>query len=559
MKWGLLALVMAWSFLGCSRELELSGKPGVDETSNGVAILVSDSIGHPVMGARLQVRTCNFVPQPGLQQASRPLDTFTNKFGMAYLDSIPQESWCIQVKSGGQGALVRLDSGSRGVIEDTVHLQKMGSVLGRVSLPPGVKIAWVQVLGLDMAVETDGEGFFRLDSLPPGEISLRAVVPASDSLLGSVEVTVASGVLSDSISLLPPAETALTFMFGARVSLNTRSSGISLAQGVGNFPLLLRLEGANFPREASFGGTDLRVLDLQEKELPFEIVSWDSIGLRALIWVGLDSVLANDSTQGLLLRWGRVLTLPHSSSQATFDTAQGWSGVWHLQRGFLDSARELRTPDATGAGHHALIQGAGNWGSDGPISGGMIFAGVESGLSIFAPNVEFGVRDITLELWVRFDAPGTFLRRSDLSNGWNHRERELFLGDLKYGVNGVGWHPDFLGWGNPNVYMTCSLAVDSAKWTHLAMRRTVNDSLYGQAKWFMDGTPVPTSSALALLEGDGPLDSIYVGTWQDSARAFHGSMEELRISRVARSDDWIRLSAISQSGAIAWITVQRIK
>ena len=268
---------------------------------------------------------------------------------------------------------------------------------------------------------------------------------------------------------------------------------------------------------------------------------------------------ANDSTQALTLRWGNRLAAARSQPSAVFDTADGWDLVWHLSSTTRDTLQRARIPDATAYGNDGVLGGYPEW-MEGPNGSNLYFDGSYSVVAGAAPNVELGQRSFTMELWVNTGVIGAFIfNRAHSDASWNHRMKMIPLGRPNFPLAKIDWYPSFLGWGNPNVYATCSTKVDSARWVHLTVRRTMaagSDS--GLVQWYLNGVPTTSNASIGYLEADDPTDSIYLGkqAW-DSPRKFRGGMAEFRISHVAQSDSWIRLSTLNQAVATPWIQVRR--
>lgn len=119
------------------------------------------------------------------------------------------------------------------------------------------------------------------------------------------------------------------------LTINTSASGgANVAGTVTNFPLLVRLTnasaatGANLLTEAMAGGADVRFTDSTGMNpLSYQIESWTSTS--AAIWVKVPAVAGNASTR-IRMYWGKSGSTSLSSAAAVFDTADGYTGVWHL-------------------------------------------------------------------------------------------------------------------------------------------------------------------------------------------------------------------------------------
>jgi hypothetical protein len=88
-----------------------------------------------------------------------------------------------------------------------------------------------------------------------------------------------------------------------RLYLNTTSAGAGVAGNVDDFPVLVRLTADDFDFSRT-SGADIRFSDMKGKRLRFEVERWDSAAARAEIWVRVDRVQGNSSSQFITLHWG---------------------------------------------------------------------------------------------------------------------------------------------------------------------------------------------------------------------------------------------------------------
>jgi hypothetical protein len=115
------------------------------------------------------------------------------------------------------------------------------------------------------------------------------------------------------------------------IVLNTAQDGAGILSDVFNFPVLIRLNSNNFNFKLSKNnGTDLQFTRQDRITLPFEVERWDATGEKAEIWVNVDTIYANNSTQSIRLSWGNTEQSGLSDNYVVFDTTAGYQGVWHL-------------------------------------------------------------------------------------------------------------------------------------------------------------------------------------------------------------------------------------
>src|SRR5690606_2609268 len=101
---------------------------------------------------------------------------------------------------------------------------------------------------------------------------------------------------------------------------------------VRNFPVLIRLGAAEATifTQAKAGGADIRFAKSDDTPLSYQIESWDAAGTKAAIWVKIDTVRGNNSTQSIKMHWGNTEADSESNGAAVFDTANGYKTVLHM-------------------------------------------------------------------------------------------------------------------------------------------------------------------------------------------------------------------------------------
>jgi hypothetical protein len=117
------------------------------------------------------------------------------------------------------------------------------------------------------------------------------------------------------------------------VRLNTTATGAGIHEDVIGFPVLIRLNADNFPFDQvseGLDGADIRFTDARGAALPFEIENWDSVGSKAQIWVGMDTVYGNRNDQTLNILFGKKDVFSAASPHAVFNPATGVNTAWHF-------------------------------------------------------------------------------------------------------------------------------------------------------------------------------------------------------------------------------------
>lgn len=551
---GFAIVVAGWiAVVGCG-DTQVGGSSY--ETGNALAGRVLDSNGRAVAGAAVKIRPYWHVgdgTKPNTNASEGVFDLRTDSLGSFEAKSVPAGDYRIELQGCRTGLFVprKVGSSSGMNLLGDLELRRLGAIEGKVALPAGATRAMVQVYGTDRAVSTESDGSFALQDMPAGEVRVRAVRVDSELVLGESGVAVEPS-RTKSIGLLQAgSEDPGTWKFSRDVLLNTGSGGVAIGEKVHDLPVLLRLDSSLFPEGAAVDGRDLRVVDASGGRLPHELEGWDPSARHARIWVRVDTVLPDDSLRRIRVVWGRSGVISRAVPESVWDTANGWSGVWHLSNSRLDSQGRSRTPDATAWKMDGILTGtnrAAAWMD--PIAG-RYFDGSSDVLRIGGASTEFGTHPFTLEMWIRPEKEGV----AYLNKGMSVRDpgmRQFYLGDSNATQQTSGWRPSYFirPDSTRTQFQFFKNPVDSGKWSHLTMRMSpsTTNSLEVEVDWFVDGIWSDSSSIMCKVS-DRAGDSLGIGDLPTDGvgRPFKGWMGELRVSRVARSDAWIRLSEATQT------------
>ena len=335
---------------------------------------------------------------------------------------------------------------------------------------------------------------------------------------------------------------------GVKVIINTKPSGAGLTEAVLDFPLLVRLTRGNFARfsDIAAGGSAVWFAKADGTVLGHEVERWDAAAGAAEVWVRMDTVKANDSTQYIEMYWGG--TPPAASRGSVFDTAAGYEAVWHLGASLND---------ATPHGYDGV-----NYGTTlapGCIGYGRAFDGTSSHISAARLKpVLASAHAATLSGWVYAAATaemnvvcaaignsGTITPLSRASLSINQPD----VGDVTL----LGRTADteeapqqFNGNFNLVTQNTWHHCVGILDYRLDSMFIYVDGEL--RAKGQVDFS-APTPATLSEMTEIGA---------QDDANGFFfaGTLDEVRISRVRRSASWIKLSYKNQMPASTVVRFQ---
>lgn len=496
----------------------------------------------PALQARVRLRPRLFLQDTvsGLPPASAYIaDTVTDDSGAFHLDSLEPGEYFLEIRDGkGQGLLLpfavtglnpKVDLGA-------AVLKPTGSVSGSFLAPEGFAgRTYVQVYGMERLVQADSaSGRFRLDSMPEGTYTLRALfsAPAVDPLeVGAVPSTPAGNTDIGALQLGSfELENYGLWPRYMRMVVNTTAGGADVKGLVTDFPLLVRLSAANFNfSEARGDGHDIRFSDARGKRLRFEIERWDSAAALAEIWVRADVVQGNSRDQFITMHWGVPNARDWSDGRAVFERDYGFSGVWHLNEEAAGIVTDDLYADAVGINP-----------ADDRISARDRTGMAGLGASFDGDDyIQVPVADPVLKPIVRVFVSAWFKAVATGPNGANI----ISMGD-NYNLRVTRE-----GWGRFSLYDGSIRSVEDKS-------RSLLDGAWHQLSAGFDGTAMilyVDGAERARLATSAPIrynksPNFVIGRHGDNKAGydFSGGLDEVVVASEIRSADWIKLSFESQ-------------
>ncbi len=284
---------------------------------------------------------------------------------------------------------------------------------------------------------------------------------------------------------------------------------------VEGFPLLVRLHKDFFDfAQAKPNGDDLRFSSERGEPLPFQIDEWDAVNGVASIWVRLPKLVGN-ARQEVKLHWGKADATSASDGKAVFNASNGYLSVWHLGDAVADEVGTLESKDAGTTAAPGVV------GQSRHFPGGK---GVHGGDKI--TNYPLGASPHTSEAWFRAEKPNVTVL------GWGN-EGGGRGGKVRMQLRS----PPHLHIDSDFSDVDGKTAIPLGEWVHVAHTYDRNDGkIYVNGKLDTSATPLLTIKSPARL---------WIGGWYNTFD-FVGDIDEVRVSKVARSADWLRLQYENQ-------------
>lgn len=278
-----------------------------------------------------------------------------------------------------------------------------------------------------------------------------------------------------------------------------------------DFPLLVRLNKEWFDfSQAKEDGSDLR-FSIGGVPLAFQIEEWEAATGTASVWVRVPAIKGN-ARQELKVYWGKADAAGESNGKAVFNVSNGYLTVMHLSDPVNAVKDEVGTLSPTN--YRATV-------SSGIIGKSLNFVygrpGVVCGETI--TNFPAGNSASSTELWFKDNKlPGPWGSRFVC---WGREDggSKLLIGVLS---------PLHIQAG-----LDCEGPVALGQWYQVVHTYETN----GTQKVYINGRL--SASAVKPLNFKNPT-RMYIGNWYRNWES-DADVDEVRVSTVTRSADWVRL------------------
>lgn len=304
------------------------------------------------------------------------------------------------------------------------------------------------------------------------------------------------------------------------ITLDAGPQGAGLAADPGRTAVLLRLHTGNFAFDGvGEGGKDLRFISEDGRTvLNHQVEQFDPKLGMALVWVDVPALVAG-TPQTIWMYYGNKNAPASSNGQQVFDP--DYTLVYH----FAEPNAPARDTTAYGNSAGAVVPAA-----DGAVIGrGAQLGGVALPLPASASLAQAAGAPFTFSAWIK-PASATGVQAI-----YSRREG---AGELLVGISDRVPFMQLNGQRS-----TLAQPIPEGQWAHLAMT-----ALDGTLRLYLNGREVaqlpgalPAFTTAAVIGADAPGAAIPMAN-------FDGAIDELRLSRVARSAALLQAEAASQGG-----------
>jgi hypothetical protein len=507
------------------------------ETGNArITGTLVDSSGRPAAHTQVTLVPASYDPVNGIALSADKFDT-TDRLGVYTFTSKDTGKFNIQA--------VQLDSGTRVLVKgvrlekDSVQprvdtLQKPGRIKAVLTESMSTTNGYLYIQGSTIYSLLDvNSGFAVLDSVPSGTVP--AVYYTQKDNPAQLKI------IRDSIAVVSGMVSVIAYSgwkYSKKCCLNTTASGANVPVNVLDFPVLIRLNAADFNfAQAQPNGDDIRCAKSDGTSLSFEIEQWDASLGSAALWIKVDTVFGNDSSHFINLCWGNTDATAASNSPAVFDTAAGFQGVWHLNETW-----GLPANDATGNHYDGT---AFNAGSISPVNGMVGVAQRLDGQSGYFQMIG------TSSSKLNFPRNGTYaISAWAYADTIDNQFRTIASkGDFQYNLEVIKegyW--EFAEFGDKTGWDQTTNPAVSKTWVYLmGVRAGPNQYLYFNGN-LSDSTIgiLPDTTNIRNTGIDFMIGRIRKSLTDTISYSYKGIIDEVRMSSNAPSADWIKLCYMNQ-------------
>ncbi len=333
---------------------------------------------------------------------------------------------------------------------------------------------------------------------------------------------------------------AFTSGYCYRKLISIDHTKVSGSSDLTNFPLLVKLTDPDLRSTANNGqventnGYDIIFTDDTGTALDHEIEKYVAGSGEYVAWVRIPT-LSSAANTDIYISYGNAAIAADPSVTTTWSSE--YKAIWHLNDSFLDATSNNNDGTEASAGSTDDVEGF--------IANGRSFTGVDNGDSwVNVPNstsLNTDISDqVTLEAWARFFLPvpedSPFMVKGPGIN------QERYMLGLDGNTTTTAAINSRVTTGDGH-FRDDDGAID-ATWHHIVM---VYDGSLGanpRKQVYVDGVLDHSDNASGNISNN--TDPLYIGRRSDNRR-YRGVLDELRISNVARSADWIATEYANQN------------
>ncbi len=327
---------------------------------------------------------------------------------------------------------------------------------------------------------------------------------------------------------------------------------VSGSGNLSNFPLLINLTDndlrttTNGGNVQSANGYDIAFTAADGvTQLDHEIEKYVPTTGEYVVWVRIPTLSGTVDTD-IYVYYGNSAISSDPSATSTWNS--NYEGVWHLDEEVGGTGTADLYQDGTGNGNHG-DDGVSATGNSGVIELGQQFDGSDDIINCGSGATLNMSAAVTLEAWVHMN--GTQPAEADWYNVLGKDHFYLYL------------HRPFDLFGSPPTYIGAQFVINGTthdldveagsiptnSWTHVAVTFDGTD-----VRAFINGSQDWSRNHPGTID-DSSGETFYIGEFPGESMFMNGFLDELRVSSVARSADWIKTGVDNQNNPSSFYTV----
>ena len=425
------------------------------------------------------------------------------------------------------------------------------SLVGPISLndPDNTKIFGKKDTTItSYTVAHTGSGSFSASGLPPG-LSINAatgVISGSTSVTGSQNVTVtATGATAGggSVTVTKVYNIQITDPSSFPFRMDLTLSGYTGSSTLTDFPVLVSLSSSitgfsynGFLDSDGDGvrtGGDLRFFASSGQELAYEIADWNTSGTSS-IWVKAPSISGTNTV--ITAAWGKTgteTTPDYSTDDPVW--SNGYEGAWHL-----DQISSGITNDSSPNGIHFTVNGGATT-TSGHAGNAISFDGTDDELETLGYKGISGAAARSMQFWIKTSS----VDKSIMSWGENADRKKWVLRTM----TGRKLRVEIKGGGRESN----SLALGDNTWTHVSVTFPENATILNDLTFYINGAVSTEGAGYSYLPDTSSVANLVIGN-DFQNRRLAGLLDEIRLSSVERSADWVKAEYDNQKSSQSLIS-----
>ncbi len=319
----------------------------------------------------------------------------------------------------------------------------------------------------------------------------------------------------------------------------------SISSNLTDFPVLVHLTNSNFDfNSAKPAGQDIRFIDADNTTiLNHEIESWNGTTSEAWVWVKVPQLSGNSTSDYIWMYYGNPSVGDSQNATGVWET--NYKVVQHLEETDIDGGSgDIK--DSTSNGKNGTSSGMNsNNQFTGNINGSFYFDGSDDYVDI--GNLGARPTSGTISFWINaivFENYRNPFTTGIVDSGTGYGNRAI-----RFEENSDGTFLAFLGsdtadGGSGFTGHSFGSGLSASTWYHVVL---VWDSSGNNVKGYLDGIQKFNESNTTWPT---TFNNVNIGRGWSTTRYFKGLLDEVRISEVARSADWIKASYLSQTDSL---------